>query len=163
MIILVYQSRLPMLIKKKRFHKLLFIPLKSVKSGGSKTVKNDGGGKMMVIFTIIEINCLIIGAFYHLVRPFIFVVRSASTALFALFPAEQQKWIWPFQTHLPFFSKPLFFSKRSSRQIIFKPNILSKFKLLIGPWFCFECFLNLAFYHIASKYWYRYLKQAANQ
>ena len=68
-----------------RFHKLSFAFSKHV--SGVNTVKNGGGAKMVVVFTITEINCLVVSLFNDLVRPpfvIIFVVLSALAPLLAL-------------------------------------------------------------------------------
>ena len=36
-------------------------------------VKNDGGAEMVVVFTITEINCLVVSLFFDLVRAILYL------------------------------------------------------------------------------------------
>ena len=80
---------------------------------------------MVVVFTITEINYLVISLFYDLVQlilHFMFVILSSLAALIAMPPAERQQRRCLTKRHSPYFSR------RPSHQIIFKQNILFKFR-----------------------------------
>ena len=82
--------RLTMLMKKKCCHKLSLTFLKSVRGRDRKTDKNDDGCRMVVAFTMTEINYLVVSQFTSWCCPFpiynVFVAYSWLAALFALLP-----------------------------------------------------------------------------
>ena len=62
----------------------IFHTVKKCGKGGedSKTLKIDGGGEMMLVYTITEINYLVVGLSYNFVRPFfVFIYVVLSTVL----------------------------------------------------------------------------------
>ena len=62
--------RLAMLKNKESCHKLTSTLLKSVGDEGLKRSKNDGDGQMLVVFTITELNYIMVSIFCDLVRLF---------------------------------------------------------------------------------------------
>ena len=50
----------------------IFNTFKKCNRGNGNIVKNDGGGEMVVIFTITEINYLVVSLFFNLVRAILY-------------------------------------------------------------------------------------------
>ena len=57
-----------MLTNKESCHKLPLILVKRMREEGLKHCQNDGGGQMVVAFTITEVNYLVVSLFCNLVQ-----------------------------------------------------------------------------------------------
>ena len=62
-----------MLTKYECCHTQSLILLKSVTGGDENIVKNDGGGEMVLVVTITEINYLVVSLFFGLVMAILYL------------------------------------------------------------------------------------------